>query len=96
MANTAMINHDFAPNGARIVPWSLSTNILPLTGLRGIRTVRGAAPERGQSRFEPGAFKDFKVSLPARSVRKYQKQRDVLALLPPSPRGKARAKSPAP
>ena len=28
-------------------------------------------------------FKDFKVSLLARSVRKYQKQRDVLALLPP-------------
>ena len=30
-------------------------------------------------------FKDFKVSLLARSVRKYQKQRDVLALLPPLP-----------
>ena len=36
MTNTAMLNHDFAPNGARIVLWSVSTNIPPLTGLYGV------------------------------------------------------------
>jgi len=35
MANRAMLNHDFAPNGAQIVPWSVSTNIPPFTGLYG-------------------------------------------------------------
>ena len=68
MANTAMINHDFAPNGARIVPWCRSTNTPPLTGLAGIKTARGATPEDLEAALNLAHFTDFKVSLPSRSV----------------------------
>jgi hypothetical protein len=83
MATAAMKNHDFAPYGARIIPWSVSTNIAPLTGLYGAALgMLGNQGARLSVNIKPG------VCLDAGPVPYYPKSRRAL-ILRTTPRGHA-------